>query len=252
MHLVIDLGNSRNKIALFQDGEMLKHAVWNADEEFSFFDFLEGQHPDSSILSSVRKEYPQALEELLERIPSPYHLGPASELPIRIGFDDPSTLGADRLANAVAAHSTLPAHSALVIDMGTCITYDRIDDGVLIGGAISPGIRMRANAMHRSTGRLPLVQLQGTPERNATDTEAALRSGIYYGVLDEIKGRIQAFESDRPDGSVVLTGGDLSLVGKELKKGIFADPFLTLRGLDAILDEHMAKGNSGVAPSDPS
>ncbi len=251
MHLVIDIGNSRGKLALFQDREMLKHATWKTDEGFDIKRFLEGEAPDATAIASVREPLPDLIERVSERIGEPLMLSANTPLPLRLGLKDPQTIGPDRLANAMAAYSTWPEQSVLVIDMGTCITYEMVEKGVLVGGAISPGVRIRSEAMHRSTGRLPRVELEGIPARIEPDTVWALRSGIHYGVLDEIKGRISALQNDRPNGVVVLTGGDSSLVGKELKKGIFADPFLTLRGLDATLHQHM-ESSSPASWSSPS
>ncbi|MFB6257089.1 MAG: type III pantothenate kinase [Flavobacteriales bacterium] len=243
MHLAIDIGNSRTKLALFQDGEMVKHASRDAEEAISLQDFLEGDRPQATALSSVRKELAPFLEENSLPIGELLVLSPDMPLPIDLQLGNTSSVGPDRLANAVAAQRLWPDRSILVIDMGTCITYDRIEGGALVGGAITPGVRMRADSMHRSTGRLPLVEMKGTPHRIEGTTEGSLQAGIYYGVLDEIKGQSEAFLKDRSEGVVLLTGGDASLVGKELKKGIFADPFLTLRGLDAILYLHMASGH---------
>ncbi len=237
MELIVDIGNSRCKLALFQDGELLKHASRGASDELELDRFLEGEHPEASILSSVREEMPAALKDP-SSFPSPLVLKHDTPLPIRVELADPRSVGTDRLANAVAAFHRWPDHPVLVVDMGTCITYDRVEEGKFLGGAISPGVRMRAEAMHRFTGKLPRVEMEGVPGPVATDTPDSLRSGIYYGILHEIKGWINAFEQDRKNGVVVLTGGDASLVGKAFKKSIFADPFLTLRGLDEILHDH--------------
>ncbi len=251
MHLVIDIGNSRGKLALFQDQEILEHATWKEGEEFDLRSFLENERPEATGISSVRKELPSFIQKAAHLTGEPLLLRPDTPTPVRIDLEDPNTLGPDRLANAVGAYTLFPDSTVLVIDMGTCITYEIVENGTLIGGAIAPGVSMRAEAMHRSTGRLPFVELGERPERIEKDTKGALRSGIHYGVLDEIKARIHSFESDHPRGAVVLTGGDLSLVGKELKKGIFADPFLTLRGLNAILQQHMAGDRSDHDPSAP-
>lgn len=248
MQLVVDIGNSRSKLALFQDGELLRHASRSSSELIELDSFLEEEKPDAAIWSSVRNEWPADMNDQAS-FAAPLLLGHHTPLPISVELNDPRSIGTDRLANAVAAFWNWPDRPVLVIDMGTCITYDRVDAGRLIGGAISPGVRMRADAMDRSTGKLPHVDLDRKPEPIGLDTSESLRSGIYYGVLYEIKGWIEAFEKDQKKGVVVLTGGDASLVGNAFKKGIFADPFLTLRGLDAILQAHR-ESSDHAAPSD--
>lgn len=230
MQLIVDIGNSRSKLALFQDGELLRHAVRPKDEALDTEAFLEGDEVKACIVSSVRKAIPDELESF-----NPLLLRPDTPLPVKISLKEVRSVGADRLANASAAVEYWPDKEVLVVDMGTCITYERIREGSFDGGAISPGLSMRARAMHEQTDRLPQVAINEDPPDHAQDTTGALQSGIFFGVLHEIKGRVEAFLRDHKRGVVVITGGDAPLVGKELKKGIFADPFLTLRGLDAIL-----------------
>lgn len=249
MHLTIDIGNSRTKLGLFQEGELLKHALRDG-EDLRVHELIEDATLSGIILSSVRDTLPGPLKEELPL--EPLILDHNIPLPIGLDLLEPWSLGPDRLANAVAAASLYPDEEVLVVDIGTCITYERVRKGVLDGGAISPGVRMRARAMHHFTGKLPEVQVEETPDRYARDTEASLQAGIYYGVLDEIKGWIAAFQNDPPEGVVVLTGGDVPLVGKEFKKRTFADPFLTLRGLDAILRYHKENDPSPDRGSSPS
>jgi type III pantothenate kinase len=132
-----------------------------------------------------------------------------------------------------------PNRPVLVIDAGTCITYDIVEaDGTYSGGAIGPGLMLRAKAMHEYSARLPLVVPgEGTPLLGTT-TEQSLASGIHHGMVGEIQGFITALGYQRPQMAVVLTGGDGLRFARALKSGIFALPLLTLQGLHEILEHH--------------
>jgi type III pantothenate kinase len=156
--------------------------------------------------------------------------------PLRSTYASPLTLGADRLANSVGALVHLPGRPVLAIDAGTCITYDLIEkDGTYMGGAISPGLRMRAKALHAYSARLPMVDPGPRPASLGNDTRSSIAAGMHHGILGEVQGFIRDYAHDRPDLAVVLTGGDALWIAAGLKNGIFAHPLLTLDGLHAIL-----------------
>lgn len=162
-----------------------------------------------------------------------------SETPIPINnlYKTPQTLGADRLAAVTAAHTLSPQHDALVIDAGTCITYDYIDaNGNYLGGNISPGINMRLKAMHEFTDKLPLIPQEGEKPSWGNTTETAIRVGAIQGVQMEIEGYIQSARQKNPHLLVFLTGGDSFYFDTTRKSGIFADKFLVLKGLNRILN----------------
>jgi type III pantothenate kinase len=123
----------------------------------------------------------------------------------------------------------------LIIDAGTCITYTLVKEGKLIGGAISPGMRMRYNALHHFTGRLPQLTIpqDETPVIGST-TEESLHSGVVHGIVAEIKGMITNFCSENNEFNVIITGGDGGYLGSRLKTTIFALPHLTIEGLNSI------------------
>ena len=125
----------------------------------------------------------------------------------------------------------------LVIDAGTCITYDLINSKKeYLGGSISPGIQMRYNALHQFTSQLPLLESVDTAMLTGVNTEESIHSGIINGVFVEIDGIIQRYTNQYPDIKVIVTGGNAKFFDKGLKNTIFAKPNLLMEGLNKILD----------------
>ena len=246
MDLVLDVGNSRTKAALFGNGRLLRWVVLPNGDRGGLLELLQGVDPEQAVMGSVAAEDPALVAWLAQRCPVLEVRG-TTPSPLRMGYSSPETLGADRLANAVGAIRWFPGRAALVIDLGTCITYDLVEsDGTFAGGAISPGLMMRAQAMHAHSARLPLViPAEGSGPLGRT-TQQALEAGIHHGILGELFGFISAYRQQRPDMGVILTGGDALRFARGLKSGIFAHPLLTLKGLHAILEHHRAL--SGMAP----
>jgi len=146
-------------------------------------------------------------------------------------------LGKDRIAAVTGAWSMFPAKNILAIDAGTCITYDLItSNGEYLGGGISPGIRMRFQAMHTFTGKLPLVEPEDFDELIGRSTRESLLSGVYNGVMAEISELIRLYGKKFDDLTVILTGGDHVFLHNKLKISIFAVPELVLLGLNEIFD----------------
>lgn len=182
-----------------------------------------------------------ALRRFLGGLAPALEITGASEAPIRNGYGTRPTLGADRLANATAALRRFPGRPSLVIDLGTCVTYDVCEvDGSYAGGAISPGLRMRAQAMNAYSARLPLVEPGASPELLGTTTQHGLEAGVHYGLLGEVEGFIRRYGQGRPQMAVLLTGGDAPRIARALESGIFALPLLTLEGYHALLLHHRA------------
>ncbi len=147
------------------------------------------------------------------------------------------TLGYDRMAAVVGANEQFPHRDILVIDAGTCITYEFIDSkGQYHGGNISPGMQMRFKALHQFTGRLPLVDTNGRKLPMGRDTETAIRAGVMKGMEYEISGYIESMKHKYPELLVFLTGGDDFSFDSSVKSIIFADRFLVLKGLNRILN----------------
>jgi type III pantothenate kinase len=158
-------------------------------------------------------------------------------LPVVNLYETPETLGYDRMAAVVGANEQFPHRNILVIDAGTCITYEFIDSkGQYHGGNISPGMQMRFKALQQFTGRLPLVDTNGRKLPMGRDTETAIRAGVLKGMEYEISGYIESMKHKYPELLVFLTGGDDFSFDSSVKSIIFADRFLVLKGLNRILN----------------
>ena len=223
--LIIDVGNSSAKIALF-DGDTLIEQLCVSHEALP--EALRELGTDATIraaiISSVIPLSP-AVEDALATLPFPcLHMSAQLKMPFHIAYKTPETLGPDRLAAVAEAYAQQPGHDLLVIDAGTAITYDILTaDGTYHGGQISPGINMRFKALHQFTGKLPLVNREGERTPIGDTTETAIREGVLQGVNKEIEGYIQEYTTKHPRLFVFLTGGDAFLLDNRVKSRTFAD-----------------------------
>ncbi len=237
--LVVDIGNSRVKLALFRGGELLRSVRMDELTAPGLDGFLSGDRPGAIGVASVGAPAKWPLHVLSGLAPV-YELTGASPSPVPNAYADPRTLGVDRLANAAALHVRFPGRAALAIDLGTCITYDLVlPERGFVGGAISPGPRMRGLAMHHYSARLPLLEDPGAPPLVGGDTLGCIASGIHHGVRLEVAGMVAELRATHPGLAVVLTGGAAPAYATALKSGIFADPLLTLRGIHVLLAHHL-------------
>ena len=237
MNLIIDIGNTATKIAVFEQGE-IKETIRCSNQSLEGLDILCDRYPvRKGILSSVIN-VSEDIRRKLAQLPFPMmEFTYRTPIPIRNLYQTPQTLGVDRLAAVVAAYTLRPHRPALVIDAGTCITYDFIDErGQYQGGNISPGMEMRFKALHTFTDRLPHVNASGEIPDYGKSTETAIRAGVIRGIEHEIKGYIRQLKKNYPSLLVFLTGGNEISFERNLKSGIFADGFLVLKGLNRILE----------------
>lgn len=236
--LVFDVGNTRIKGGRFQDSQLLDiFYIKDANELIS----LMGQCESRTIVSSVVLA-DTTFDELPEN-KKPIFLSSQIDLPIAIDYDTPETLGVDRLAAAVGGFAEFPNENLLIIDLGTCNTYDVINrDGVYLGGVIAPGYKMRMRSMHQMTGRLPDI----TEDRDASrqipgkSTRECMHLGSKDGMLMEINGFIEHFKKEFDVLRVIVTGGNASSFESFIKPPIFVRPEIVLVGLHRILEHHEA------------
>jgi type III pantothenate kinase len=232
MNVVIDSGNTYSKIGWFQEEKLIRYTKGLSFEEL--IRSVRSNVPDNIFYSSVNRSVEEFREALALQI-RVFNLSAVTPLPILKSYDTPETLGADRIAAAAGANFLYPEEDVVVVDMGTCITYDLIDNtGTFQGGLISPGVKMRFNAMHTFTKRLPLVQPEKNPELIGKSTVAALQSGVMNGILAEMNGIIERYRHKSPSLRVVLCGGDAAFFESSMKQAIFV-PELVLIGLNRIL-----------------
>ena len=239
MKLAIDIGNSRTKYGIFENDELVFTDTVDYLEWIKITDlFKEFPGIQSAILSSVSQTTPEAIDYLKSNVAF-VELDHATELPFQNVYKSPETLGRDRIAVAAGSMVLAASSNRLVIDAGTCITFDLLNaDDEYLGGGISPGINMRFEAMHTFTGKLPLVKLNLSVQNKliGDTTESSMVSGVQNGIISEVDGIIERYKSNFPDLKVIVTGGDYKYFDKYLKNNIFAAPNLVLIGLKKILD----------------
>lgn len=239
MHnLVIDIGNTNNKIAVFE-GQNMVHFQRNKAFDFEELEHLVMQFKiENFTVSSVNA----GLDKLVNFLQAKLRYFPFStqvSAGIVNHYETLNTLGLDRWAKVIAAFKLFPKRNCLIIDAGTCITYDEVTStGEYLGGSISLGIQMRFEALHHFTKKLPLVQWDRTASiPRGTNTQNALKSGVLRGILNEIEGFILAAQRENNALTILLTGGDSDFLMEQLKNSIFAsqivnDPYLVLKGLN--------------------
>ena len=242
-NLVIDIGNSRTKFAIFHERNL-----WETRQVVKFDldqlnQILDNHKITHSIVSSVNDEILN-LENLLKIRTKYIRFSARANAGVTNKYKSPETLGLDRLAGVIGAKALFPDRNCLVIDAGTCITYDAVDvDGIYEGGSISPGLKMRLQAMHKFTGRLPEIELSDYSDWRGYDTSTAMLSGVLNGSTEEVKGMIEIYRLKYPELLVILCGGDAIFFDSRLKNSIFAhtlktEPDLVLLGLNEVIDKN--------------
>ncbi len=242
MNLAIDVGNTQIKVGIY-DREILVHR-----ESFpvlhwkDFFEVIGHDYPiKKGILSHVTRLDPHVIERLSNKFEL-LLLDNKTKVPFENLYSTPETLGVDRIALAAGATMKFPGKPVLVIDAGTCITFDFVNEKEqYLGGSISPGIAVRYQAVHEFTANLPLLTPQNEIPFNGDSTENAIHRGILSGVLYEIKGVIEEYRAKNANLTVVLTGGDANFLSNNIKSGIFATPNFLLDGLNSILIHNLAE-----------
>ena len=237
LNLIIDIGNTAAKVALFDGGEMVE-VLTESNQSLDCLEALCVKYPvEQGIVATVIDLSERVLAALVA-LPFPLlWLDSKTPLPVTNLYETPETLGYDRMAAVVGANEQYPRRDILVIDAGTCITYEFIDSkGQYHGGNISPGMQMRFKALNQFTGRLPLIDSNGRKLPMGRDTETAIRAGVLKGMEYEISGYIESMKHKYPELLVFLTGGDDFSFDSSVKSIIFADRFLVLKGLNRILN----------------
>jgi type III pantothenate kinase len=232
--LCLDFGNSRMKAAIFEDEKFRLSVELPDDSSVHLKDLLKKHQPDRSILSSVIRHNPE-LDTILSENTLFHRLSHQTKLNFTTPVGKPETIGADRLALAAAAVRNFPAKNNLVIGMGSCITYNFINqDSEFLGGAISPGMEMRFRSMHEHTASLPLVRKDWNFPVIGYDTKTNLQAGVIAGITYEMGGFIEYYASRYRNFNAVLTGGDSAYFAGQLKYKIFADFYFLFKGLYAL------------------
>ncbi|WP_438945846.1 type III pantothenate kinase [Sediminibacterium sp.] len=232
--LCLDFGNTRQKVGVFKGRDFLKEINLPDTSLNSIEALLNEWSPEKIILSSVINHDP-AIETFMAGKTRFHRLNHTSQLPLTTPVGKPETIGADRLALVAAAVDLFPHSHNLVIGLGTCITYNFINNQhEFLGGSISPGMNMRFRAMHEQTALLPYIKAETQFPLIGYDTKTNLLSGVIWGMSKEIDGIIDEYALKYSNFNVLLTGGDMPFFVPHLKNRIFADPNLIFKGLYAI------------------
>ena len=218
MNLVIDVGNTRTKYAFF-DEERFVEAKYQIVDLFADIEKWKEAGEEIHLFLAGSGTMDQATQvRLKESVDSFFGVSQLKEYPIKIGYTNPEQLGIDRIANCVGATSLFPGRNLLVIDSGTCITYNYVSfDGVFLGGNISPGVELRFRSLNQHTEKLPYVAPSENYGGIGKTTEEAIRNGVMDGVLFEVEQTIQCFIAEYPDYQIVITGGNSCYLKEKLK-----------------------------------
>lgn len=238
MNLIVDVGNSYVKFAIFKQGELIHKMATELSHFNDTYKNIKDGFPniEKIIISSVGKLGLSQIETI-KKHDKVLVLDSEVKLPFENLYQTPKTLGVDRIALVCAAVNQFPSKNVLIIDAGTCITYDFItSENKYLGGAISPGIRLRYQSLNNLTANLPLLNTEMPKAIIGESTSGAIHSGVIYGVLKEIEGIIDEYEKKYSDLTVILTGGDTNFLSNQLKNSIFANSNFLLEGLNFILE----------------
>ncbi|AWK04050.1 type III pantothenate kinase [Flavobacterium crocinum] len=234
MVLTIDVGNTRIKAAVFEEDTTLENFIFEKKELVEKIEKILKKFPNCSdlVVASVGNIEKQAFLTFEKQLK--VHFFTHEDIfPFHNKYATPKTLGIDRMVLAAGATLKFPKQNRLVIDAGTCITYDFIDEkDNYLGGAISPGLRLRYESMHNYTARLPLLTLEVPESYIGNSTAQAMHSGVVNGFVYEIDGFIDDYRRDFSNFIIILTGGDADFLAKRLKNTIFANSNFLLESLN--------------------
>ena len=236
MNLVIDVGNTRIKLAIFKNSKLIHYeSITLEGFVIKAIELIKKFECTNAIISSVSSVKKTQIDKLRAEI-NLIELNFKTKVPFKNKYSTPETLGVDRIALVSSAILKFPNQNALIIDAGSCITYDFIDSrGYYFGGAISPGINMRYKSLNTFTDKLPLLDPKYVSQLIGDSTEISIHIGVINGAISEIDSFIDRYRKINEDLTVVLTGGDANFLANRLKNSIFANPFFLLEGLNRIL-----------------
>lgn len=241
MNLVLDIGNSYIKIALFEKSELIQKFQFSDNFEKNILDTLSNYEIKYSIISNVGK-IENTIIELLNNTTNLLFLSNKLKFPFKNLYNSKNTLGQDRLALVSAAAFKFPKDNVLIIDAGSCITYDfKNFKNEYLGGGISPGISMRFKSLNSFTTNLPLISSANSFKLVGDTTKNSLISGVMNGTVSEINGIIKQYFEEFKNIKIILTGGDSNFLRKRIKNSIFADQNFLLKGLNKLLEDNIRK-----------
>jgi type III pantothenate kinase len=236
MILTIDVGNTRIKGAVFEGDNTLECFVFSKNEIQTKIETILKNYQKIShlVVASVGKMEKQLFLGFEKKL-SVWFVSHEDSFPFSNGYATPKTLGIDRMVLAAGATLKYKGQNRLIIDAGTCVTYDFVDQNdVYHGGAISPGLRLRYESLHNFTEKLPLLAVEDPKHVIGNSTAEAIHSGVVNGLVYEINGFIDEYSALYSNFIIILTGGDTDFLAKRLKNTIFANSNFLLESLNQI------------------
>ncbi|HNY14473.1 MAG TPA: type III pantothenate kinase [Bacteroidales bacterium] len=236
MNLILDIGNSSTKVAVY-NGKDKKISLRTRLFSCEKLEKMLGKYLlDKAIVSSVRNTPDFVIDLATHGIPDVHILSHKSKLPFRNDYKTPETLGPDRIAAVAGACFAYPGQKVLIIDAGSAITYDFLSGKVYKGGNISPGLSMRFRALHKFTGKLPLISTAEKYVSPGTNTGEAITAGVINGLIYEINEYIRTFQKKHTNGKIIITGGDGGYLKQRISHGVTYMPDIVIDGLNYILE----------------
>ena len=242
-NLIVDEGNTLCKIAVMNNNEVLREIVSPEFEMVQVAELVEQYDVTNAIVASTRGGAERICELLRSKVARVLHFTSQTEVPVVIDYASRQTLGTDRIAAAVGVVCNMGIKDALIIDLGSAITFDIVENGVFKGGNISLGVAMRFRALHEFTAALPLCQTAEVGETFGSTTKEAVEQGVMQGVLYEIEGYIERVLQKNRENSIIFCGGGAESFVNRIKNAIFAPRKLMFTGLNEILEYNVSKNN---------
>lgn len=239
MNLVVDIGNSSLKVAIFDKKLMTSKFIYTNQSLNIFSDLFKNNVIDNCLISNV-STIDKNILDFLKINSNLFSINESINLPFINLYKTKNTLGHDRIALVSAAAIDFPDQNTLIIDTGTCITYDfKNSENEYLGGGISPGIQMRFKSLNSQTSKLPLSTINLDYKLIGDDTNSSINSGVVHGVISEINGIINQYQERFKNIKIILTGGDSNFLLKKIKNTIFADQNFLLKGLNYLLENNI-------------
>ena len=242
-NLIVDEGNTLCKIAVLDKSEVLCEAVSAEFDMAAAAQMIEQFSVDKAVVASTRQGAEKIAEQLRSKIDKVLLFSSQTEVPIGVEYSSRQTLGADRIAAAVGVVCEMGIENALIVDMGSAVTFDVVENGVFKGGNISLGVAMRFKALNQFTASLPLCEATEPNGEFGKSTTEAIEQGVMQGILYEIEGYANRIFEKNDKKSIIFCGGDAESFVNRIKNAIFAPRKLMFTGLNRILEYNVSKGN---------
>ena len=238
MNLILDVGNSLLKTALFKKSQLIQKFKFSENYKRNIEDIISKNNVTHSIISNVGR-IDDSIINILKESTNLLLVSNQLKFPFKNLYKSKNTLGQDRLALVSAAAFKFPKENVLIVDAGSCITYDfKNNNNEYLGGGISPGILMRFKSLNTFTSNLPLIDFDSIHQLIGNNTKNSINSGVINGTISEINGIIQQYCKEFKNIRIILTGGDSNFLLKRIKNSIFADQNFLLVGLNKLLEDN--------------